>query len=190
MAYLASTAGIASAAGAIGMPPQLKQPQIAPFAAIEEQLTNIRALAFTLTLQDADDEDKIVKVDLVVRVTDVAVDPGECRLSYRERVEKTGISNDQSLPVDVRDSDQSLQVDLRAVETVRTAAFESYKNEWEAVAGFVYTYTMPQITTVLLVRPNHAVNWFAFADADTAKRVGEEMSQALKLCNRSGEVKK
>jgi hypothetical protein len=163
---------------------------VATFAAIQEQLRHAGALAFTLTLQDADDEDKIVKVDLVVQVTDVTSNPGECRLSYRERVQKRGITSDPSLQVDLRDSDQSLQADLRDVETVRTAAFESYENEWEAVAGFVYTYTMPQMTTVLLVHPNHAVNWFAFADADTAKRVAEEMTQALKLCNPSGQAKK
>jgi hypothetical protein len=166
------------------------QTKIATFAAIQEQLSHTGALAFTLTLQDADDEDKIVKVDLVVQVTDVAADPGECRLSYRERVQKSAITNDQSLPVDLPDRDQSPRVDLRDVETVRTAAFESYENEWEAIAGFVYTYTTPQVTTVLLVHPNHAVNWIAFADADTAKRVAEEMTQALKLCNPSGGAKK
>ncbi len=77
---------------------------------------------------------------------------------YRQRVEKSGVVNDQLM-----------QLNLREIQSIRIAAFESYENEWETVPGFVYTYTTPQITTVLLVHPDHSVNWFAFADAAYSK---------------------
>ena len=136
-------------------------------------------MAFTEILQDADDEDKIVSLNLTVQMSDVAADPAQCRISYRQTVEKSGVVNEQLR-----------QLNFEEVESVRTAAFESYENEWEAVPGFVYTYTMPQITTVLLVHPDHSVNWFAFADADTANTVAAAMNQALELCGNSAERKK
>src|SRR5579871_3084797 len=139
---------------------------------IQEQLDHIGSVHFSDVLVDAADESVSFEADVTVQVSEVATDPTQCVLSYRQRMQR-----DETV------TDQSYQVPLRDIQTVRVELFEKYENEFAGIRGYVYIRSTPSISTVELIHPDHKANWFPFIDEGAAKRLADTLSEAVKLCN-------
>ncbi len=151
--------------------PQTDQSRAAAFTSIQEQLEHTATLNFRDVLQDAADETISVESDVAVQVTAVAADPTQCRLSYRQRVQR-----------DDNVTDQPYQVSFGDVEEIRVELFEKYENEFTPKPGLIYVRSTPSISAVEMIHPDRKANWFAFADEAAANRLADTLSAALKLC--------
>jgi hypothetical protein len=144
---------------------------------VQEQLGHIGSVGFRDLLVDAADETITFESDVTVQVSEVTTDPAECRISYRQRLQR-----------DDTVTDQSYQVPLRDIQTVRVELFEKYENEFTGKPGYVFIRSTPYISTVEMIHPDHKVNWFPFVDEAAAKRLADTLSEAVKLCS-SGAAK-
>jgi hypothetical protein len=170
---LTSAALTAAGAASSKHPASPSGPSLANvLASIGELIDHIGSVRFRDLLVDAADETITFESDVTVQVSDVTTDPTQCRLSYRQRMQR-----------DDAVTDESYQVSLRDIQSVRVELFEKYENEFTGKPGYVYIRSTPSIATVELIYPDHKANWFPFADETAAKRLAESLSEALKLCS-------
>ena len=169
------TSALLSAAGAAAPkhPASPSGPALADvLASIGEQLGQLASVRFSDLMVDAADETITFESDVTVQVSEVSSDPAQCRISYRQRVQR-----------DDAVTDQSYEVPLRDIQTVRVELYEKYENEFTGKPGYVFIRSTPYISTVEMIHPDHKVNWFPFVDEAGAKRLADSLSAAVKLCS-------
>jgi hypothetical protein len=145
----------------------------ATLKSVQDQLTGIGTLGFSERLQDAAEESVFVEIPMTVSASEFIADASHCQLSYRQRVERNGVVDDQKRTLSFRDIDK-----------VVVQPFEIFENQRNGKPGFIYSYTTPQIMTLVAAHSDASFNWFAFTDSATANQVATGVRQVAARCHR------
>lgn len=140
---------------------------------IATELSHLGALKFNTRLQDAADENVFDDLAVMVTISDVIADSHQCHISYRRRVER-----------EQRSSDQQRSLALADVDEVKVEPFESFENEHQGKAGWVYTMTDPEISAVVIAHGDDMMDWFAVMGAEAAKHLAEDIRRQGDYCRR------
>lgn len=141
-------------------------------ASLAGELRHLGTLKFNTRLQDAADESVFDELPVLVTIQDVTADSNDCQISYRLHIER---------PDGNRDEQRRLV--LADVDEVTVEPFESYQNESEGAAGWVYTLTEPQVSAVVIAAQHATRYWFAVPGTAAAKHLAEDIKRAAGYCH-------
>jgi hypothetical protein len=144
-------------------------------ASIANVLNHLGALKFTTRLQDAADENVFDDLAVVVTISDVVADSPQCHISYRRHIER-----------EERGSEEQRSLALAEVDAVKVEPFESFENEHQGRAGWVYSMTEPEISAVVMFHRDDMIDWFAVMGAEPAKRLAEDIRRRGDYCRQHG----
>jgi hypothetical protein len=130
-------------------------------------------LKFDTRLQDAADENVFSDVAVVVRISDVAADSQQCQISYRQRVEQ-----------EQDGGDEQRRLRLDDIDDVKVEPFESFENEHQGKAGWVYTMTHPEVSAVVVTHRSGALDWFAVIGVEAGRRLADDIKRRGDYCLR------
>ncbi|MDR3799935.1 MAG: toll/interleukin-1 receptor domain-containing protein [Terracidiphilus sp.] len=167
--------GIIPAAPASSPPPVPHNPGSLrdTMGAIQKELGSIGTVSFTRFVQNQTGSGALQKA-FVEQFSNVAADPGQCRVSYHWKMWQNGVVT----------LDKDAWFLLPSVTSVVVEPESQLLTEGNVAQGhpeLVVTSTTPQVTAVVVRRPS-VYNAFPFTNIDAAKRFSSDVKQAVKLC--------
>ncbi len=140
---------------------------------ISDELSHLGAVKFNTRLQDAADENTFTDLPVVITISHVVADAGQCHISYRRQLQREESSREEQRRFDLSD-----------IGEIKVEPFESFENEHQGQPGWVYTMTDPQMSAVVIIHADGSMDWFAVTAGDRAKRLSEDIRRRGDYCRR------
>jgi len=159
------------------------EPTLADYMEYVQIKLNGNRVNFTANVDNSTDNSSF-KSTYIEKISNVEIDAEQCRITYHWAVWQNGASEPKP------DTDATLQ--LRDVENIVVESMQQNLDETDASSGssnLKVSSIVPEITDVLVHKPNNDVNEFPFASADTAEYVAKAIYRAVGLCGGSATFK-
>ncbi len=139
----------------------------------QDDLGRLSTLKFNTRLQDAADENEFDDLPQVDTISGVVADGSQCRIAYRQNVERDGGTYEEQHRLALGD-----------IVEIKVELFESFENEHQGKPGWVYTMTDPPISAVVITHQDGTMDWFAVMGAAAANDLAADIKRGGDYCRR------